>query len=295
MAEVFKRCAQKQGDLHVCIDPTHEKPHKFPTLRDLQKHLRIHTPYEHLPHYCVEHGCGRRFLFLKDLKRHRKVHAGPSDECPQCNKILSRSDNLARHISRLHPNTPVAEVIEGLNESRGGGLMSPEVLSAAHDRKDLKRRRSKKPRMGTPDDIFEGEAMDEDSNIDPMLRAPHHPANDETARLSFASASSHTDTPSASGVPTSARYTEGNRRRLRRQESGGSSRDSEHSQSTESSRSSRKRRSRCATLTAPSSVISALSEDKHVDEGSDSIAGRNPNLGDDCNSWDMLANKEGQV
>lgn len=231
---------------------------------------------------------------MKDLKRHRKVHAGPSDECPQCNKILSRSDNLARHISRLHPDTPIAEVTEGLNESLGGS-MSPAVLPAAHDRKDRKSRRSKKPRMGTPDDIFAGEAMDEDSNIDPMLRAPQHPAKDTTARFSFASASSHTDTPSARGVPTSARSTDGNRRRLRRQETGGSSRDSEQSQSTASSRSSRRRKSRCATLTAPSSVVSGLSEGKHVDEDSEGIAGRNPNLDADCNSWDMLANEEGQV
>ncbi|KAI6837649.1 hypothetical protein KC332_g4440 [Hortaea werneckii] len=294
MADVFKRCAQRQGDLHVCIDPTHENPHKFPTLRDLKKHVRSHIPYEHLPHQCVEDGCSWRFLFLKDLKRHRKAHAGPGDECPQCNKILSRSDNLARHISRLHPNTPFAEVTEGLNESLGGS-MSPEVLSAPHDRKDLKSRRSKKPRMEIPDDILAGEAMDEDSNIDPMLRAPQHPANDTTASFSFASTSSHTDTPSASGVPSSARSTEGNRRRLRRQETGGSSRDSEQSQSTDSSRSSRKRKSRCATLTAPSSVVSGLSEGKHVDEGSKGIAGRNPSLGADCNSWDMLANEEGQV
>ncbi|RMZ01641.1 hypothetical protein D0862_06292 [Hortaea werneckii] len=260
--DLLKRCSTTEGDLHKCIHQTHEEPHEFPKLRDLKKHLRNHIPYEHLPHHCVENGCGRRFLFLKDLKRHRKTHAGSSVECPVCNENSSRFDNLARHIRTQHPDIPIAEVMEGLSESLGEGLMLPEPLSAAHDGKALKSMRSKKPRTGTPDDMFAGEAMDDESNIDPMLRAAQHPANDATARVSSASASSHTDTLSATGVTPSARSTEDNRKRLRRRESKSSISDLEQSQSTPSTRSTKSRKIRCATLTAPSSAGSGSSERK---------------------------------
>lgn len=210
---------------------------------------------------------------MKDLNRHQKAHARLSVECPHCHKTLSRSDNLARHMKTQHPNVSIAEEIEGLNEDLGEGLMSPEVLSADHDEKASKSRRSKKPGMETPDDAFAGEAMDDGNNIDPLLRAAQHPAN-ALAACSVTSAQVRKDTPSSSDVHASARSRERNRKHLRSQGSESRSSDSEQSQSTESTRSRRARKIRCATLTAPSSVGSEPSERKRFDKGSDtSLAG----------------------
>ncbi|RMY16042.1 hypothetical protein D0868_00541 [Hortaea werneckii] len=265
MAELVERFSKWEGGWYKCIDDKHKKRYEFSTLSDLKKHLRSHMPYEHLPHHCFQDGCGRRFLFSKDLKKHWNAHAGSSVKCPHCNKNMSRSDNLARHIRTQHPDIHVAEVIEGLHESPGQGLTLPELLSAAHDGKASKGRRSKKPRMETLDET------DDESNIDPILRAAQHTAGALTAR-SVASVHSRKDTPSSSDVPTSARTKEGNKKHLRRQETENSSSDSEPSQSTKSTRSRKLRTINCATLTAPSSVGSGSSERKHFDRGSDTVA-----------------------
>ena len=243
-----------------------------------RKHLRSHIPDEHLPYRCLQKGCGRGFLYRKDFERHSKAHAGSCVDCPQCNKKLSRSDNLARHMRAQHPDIPVAEVMEGLHESPREGLTLPELLSAAHDGKASKGRRSKRPRMDTPDDIFAGEAMDDESNIDPILRAAQHTGQHTAGALtarSVASVHSRKDTPSSSDVPTSARTKEVNKKHLRRQETESSSSDSEPSLSTKSTRSRKLRTINCATLTAPSSVGSGSSERKHFDRDSDTVARKN--------------------
>ncbi|RMY70918.1 hypothetical protein D0863_05478, partial [Hortaea werneckii] len=270
--DLLERCSTTEGDLHICTHPTHEKPREFPTQRDLKKHLRSHIPDEHLPHRCLQKKCGRGFLYRKDFERHLKAHAGSCVECPHCHEKLSRSDNLARHMRKRHPNITFPQVIEVLNESLGEGSVLPAVLPAASDKKASKSRRSKKPRMGTPDAIFAGKAGDGESNIDPVLRGVQHPPSNVTARSSFASASSHTDTASAIDTPTTARIKEDDGKHLRRQETEGSSSDSGLSQT----RSMRPHKSRWATLTAPSSVGSGSSDRKHFDKGSDTVARRNP-------------------
>ncbi|RMY85831.1 hypothetical protein D0861_06256 [Hortaea werneckii] len=151
--------------------------------------------------------------------------------------------------------------------------MSPEVLSADHDEKASKSRRSKKLRMEPPDDTFAGEAMDDGSNIDPVLRAAQHPANALTV-CSVTSAHSRKDTPASNDVHASARSRERNRKHLRSQGTESSSSDSEQSQLTESTRSRKARKTRCATLTAPSSVGYEPTERKRFDKGGDtSLAG----------------------
>lgn len=242
----------------------------------IRKHLRSHIPDEHLPHRCLQRRCGRGFLYRKDFERHLKAHAGSCVECPHCHEKLSRSDNLARHMRKRHPNITFPQVIEALNESLGEGSVLPAVLPAASDKKASKSRRSKKPRMGTPDAIFAGKAWDGESNIDPVLRGVQHLSSNMTARSSFASASSHTDTASAIDMPTTARIKEDDGKHLRRQEPEGSSSNSGLSQTQESTRSMRPHKSRRATLTAPSSVGSGSSERKHFDKGSDTVARRNP-------------------
>ncbi|RMX80501.1 hypothetical protein D0869_07504, partial [Hortaea werneckii] len=241
--DLLERCSTTEGDLHICIHPTHGKPHEFPTQRDLKKHLRSHIPDEHLPHRCLQKRCGRAFLYRKDFERHLKAHAGSCVECSQCNKKLSRSDNLARHIRKRHPNITFPQVIEVLNESLEEGSVLPAVLPAASDKKASKSR----------------------------SREWEHQTLYLRERPGMFCASSHTDTASAIDTPTTARIKEDDGKRLRRQETEGSSSDSGLSQT----RSMRPHKSRWATLTAPSSVGSGSSERMHFDKGSDTVARRN--------------------
>lgn len=54
------------------------------------------------PHECPE--CGIRFMYPKDVERHAKAkhEGGASLTCEICSKVLSREDNMQRHLERLH-------------------------------------------------------------------------------------------------------------------------------------------------------------------------------------------------
>ncbi|KAK5738841.1 hypothetical protein LTR17_005776 [Elasticomyces elasticus] len=64
----------------------------------LNHHKRYHTPDHERPNVCDQ--CGARFLFKRELVRHKEsiTHGGRSFICTRCNAGFSRSDHLNRHI-----------------------------------------------------------------------------------------------------------------------------------------------------------------------------------------------------
>ena len=80
-----------------------ERDRVWATKSDLNKHRRKHVPTHQRPHACDE--CNRQFQYPKDLRRHnRAVHSGLRMACPECDKGISRWDNLIRHMASQHPN-----------------------------------------------------------------------------------------------------------------------------------------------------------------------------------------------
>ena len=61
-------------------------------------------------HACPFTGCNKRFCFPKDLRRHQETHKGSEYRecavCQICRRSFSRTDNLARHMSKIHQRNP---------------------------------------------------------------------------------------------------------------------------------------------------------------------------------------------
>lgn len=61
-------------------------------------------------HACPFACCDKRFCFPKDLRRHQETHRGAEDRecavCQICRRSFSRTDNLARHMSKMHQIYP---------------------------------------------------------------------------------------------------------------------------------------------------------------------------------------------
>lgn len=80
------------------------------TESELRKHQRVHLPKHLRPHPCPY--CEQRFNYPKDVARHvsSKHQVGPPSTCQKCGQVLSRGDNLQRHMWKQHnicmtPNT----------------------------------------------------------------------------------------------------------------------------------------------------------------------------------------------
>jgi len=80
---------------------------KFELQTELNHHHRNH---KHRNLVCSQPGCGRTFLYHKDLKRHERTHTDKESRmdfiCPvaSCGKAYTRQDNLRRHQRQDHPS-----------------------------------------------------------------------------------------------------------------------------------------------------------------------------------------------
>lgn len=83
---------------------------RFRRASDLNRHRRVHTPYEDRPFGCDR--CDRRFLFAKDLKKHELVHRRRNLFCPEpdCEYLsFTRQDQVQRHMESRHGADTVRE------------------------------------------------------------------------------------------------------------------------------------------------------------------------------------------
>lgn len=95
--------SSQEGGPYYCNFVECKRPDKaFGTLSELKKHQHIHSPKDKRPHACPE--CDKKFQYPKDVLRHMqaKHYGGTPSKCEYCSKVLSRGDNLQRHLERIH-------------------------------------------------------------------------------------------------------------------------------------------------------------------------------------------------
>lgn len=98
--------SQRTGPFYCDYEDCKQRDKVWYTRSEFKKHQRIHLPTDQRPHGCPN--CVRRFQYPKDVARHmRAKHQGGTPvTCQHCNKVLSRDDNLQRHMERLHGVMP---------------------------------------------------------------------------------------------------------------------------------------------------------------------------------------------
>lgn len=72
-------------------------PKAFKSRNSLMVHTRTHTGAK--PLCCPFPGCGKRFSESSNLAKHRRTHEKPQFECPECHRMFTRKDHLARHMN----------------------------------------------------------------------------------------------------------------------------------------------------------------------------------------------------
>lgn len=88
---------------HTCSHPDCDKT--FETRTEMEHHERNHGERHH---HCRELGCGKSFVFAKDLARHAKTHSKERPflcnvlGCEYKTKGFARKDQVARHMLNLH-------------------------------------------------------------------------------------------------------------------------------------------------------------------------------------------------
>ena len=95
----------------------------FSTAAKLNHHKRYHTPTHSRPFACDRPQCNARFLFKRELLRHKqsKTHQAPQCACPVCGQLFPRQDHVDRHLSHnsctRRPATPATPASSSMPHS----------------------------------------------------------------------------------------------------------------------------------------------------------------------------------
>ncbi|KAK5107990.1 hypothetical protein LTR62_008884 [Meristemomyces frigidus] len=117
---------------------------RFATATKLTHHRRYHTPSHERRNVCDE--CKARFLFPRELKRHKETvaHDGRKYFCPDCNAGFPRQDHLERHMANnscARPVTPASSEGRTYNQppTNTRSLTSMQSRGRAKSTGDLRR------------------------------------------------------------------------------------------------------------------------------------------------------------
>lgn len=104
-SSVGSRASSAASSARSSATGEHECPHapcqkRFHSLAKLNHHARYHTPYGQRPVKCDHPNCNARFLFKRELDRHKKnkTHQEPQYHCTLCDNSFGREDHLDRHM-----------------------------------------------------------------------------------------------------------------------------------------------------------------------------------------------------
>ena len=99
------RRPRDQRGTYTCDDPAcTTSTATWPTPASLRQHQRSHIPYDERRYWCDVCPNNPRFLYRKDLERHRRRrnHMAPNVRCSRCGRLFAREDLRRRHQRSQH-------------------------------------------------------------------------------------------------------------------------------------------------------------------------------------------------